>query len=272
MTIFINNKYTKWYNDLIDHRRQNIPDGYVEKHHIIPDCLYIKSKRKTSRSIPGVLPGDPNHIDNIVKLTAREHVVAHWLLTKCVTGQFQRLMESSLSRMLSNSNNKRILTPIEAARCREAASISVKEFRSLPEVKERYKQTNADPKIKAKRSMAGKLAQSRPEVKLKRAEGMKKANSRPETKSKRSSSAAKSVAREGAKEAISASMRLYCSRTDVKEHRSNVQKKARSCPLLRAKVSEKCKGYFWWTDGQTEVKSKVCPSGFQRGRLRRIKS
>lgn len=30
--------------------------------------------------------------------------------------------------------------------------------------------------------------------------------------------------------------------------------------------SEKNKGYFWWTDGQTNIKSKVCPSGFYRGR------
>lgn len=29
---------------------------------------------------------------------------------------------------------------------------------------------------------------------------------------------------------------------------------------------EKLKNCFWWTDGQTEVKSTVCPSGFRRGR------
>jgi hypothetical protein len=30
--------------------------------------------------------------------------------------------------------------------------------------------------------------------------------------------------------------------------------------------SEKNKGYFWWTVGQDDVKSKVCPSGFRRGK------
>ena len=30
--------------------------------------------------------------------------------------------------------------------------------------------------------------------------------------------------------------------------------------------SEKNKGYFWWTNGQTNIKSKVCPLGFYRGK------
>jgi hypothetical protein len=30
--------------------------------------------------------------------------------------------------------------------------------------------------------------------------------------------------------------------------------------------SEKNKGYFWWTDGHTNIKSKTCPSGYRRGR------
>lgn len=30
--------------------------------------------------------------------------------------------------------------------------------------------------------------------------------------------------------------------------------------------SEKNKGYYWWTDGQTNIKSKICPSGFRRGK------
>ena len=30
--------------------------------------------------------------------------------------------------------------------------------------------------------------------------------------------------------------------------------------------SEKNKGIVWWTDGQIEIKSRICPSGFTRGR------
>lgn len=30
--------------------------------------------------------------------------------------------------------------------------------------------------------------------------------------------------------------------------------------------SEKNKGYYWWTNGQANIKSKTCPSGFYRGK------
>lgn len=33
-----------------------------------------------------------------------------------------------------------------------------------------------------------------------------------------------------------------------------------------AKRREKCSGLLWWTDGHTEVKTRICPAGFTRGR------
>ena len=64
--MFKENKYTRWYFKLIDNAKtRGIIDGYIERHHIIPKCL-----------------GGSNKKDNIVKLTAREHFVAHLLLTK----------------------------------------------------------------------------------------------------------------------------------------------------------------------------------------------
>ena len=59
--------YRKIYCDLIQTRknRQSIESEYYESHHIIPKCL-----------------GGTDERDNIVKLTAREHYLAHWLLYK----------------------------------------------------------------------------------------------------------------------------------------------------------------------------------------------
>jgi hypothetical protein len=57
--------YLVIYQCLVDHRKQNIPEGYTEKHHIIPRCMNGTNKK-----------------DNIVKLTAREHFIAHQLLVK----------------------------------------------------------------------------------------------------------------------------------------------------------------------------------------------
>lgn len=58
-------KYSQWYFSLIDKRKIDAPEGYSEKHHIIPRCL-----------------GGSDNKENLVSLTAREHFVAHWLLTK----------------------------------------------------------------------------------------------------------------------------------------------------------------------------------------------
>jgi len=61
--IFIENKYTKWYNSIVSSVKAR--DGYTEKHHIIPKCL-----------------GGTNDKSNLVKLTAREHFICHLLLVK----------------------------------------------------------------------------------------------------------------------------------------------------------------------------------------------
>lgn len=57
--------YRKHYENLIKTRinRKLQPDVYYEKHHIIPKCW-----------------GGSNRKENIIKLTAREHYIAHWLL------------------------------------------------------------------------------------------------------------------------------------------------------------------------------------------------
>jgi hypothetical protein len=57
--------YQYIYQSLVDYRKQNIPEGYKEKHHIVPKCM-----------------GGTNEKENLVKLTAREHFIAHQLLAK----------------------------------------------------------------------------------------------------------------------------------------------------------------------------------------------
>lgn len=60
-------KYSKWYDQLIEKAQSRVlpDDVYVEKHHIIPRSF-----------------GGSNSKENIVKLTAREHYIAHGLLWK----------------------------------------------------------------------------------------------------------------------------------------------------------------------------------------------
>jgi hypothetical protein len=53
--------------------------GYIEEHHIIPEFFYVNRKRKGP---PGWLEGDPDIKENLVFLTAKEHLLCHLLLMK----------------------------------------------------------------------------------------------------------------------------------------------------------------------------------------------
>lgn len=57
--------YERLYEKIINQRKNNLPEGYSEQHHILPKCL-----------------GGNDSSDNIVRLTAREHFICHFLLAK----------------------------------------------------------------------------------------------------------------------------------------------------------------------------------------------
>ena len=76
------NKYTRWYNNITEQAKTRTIDGYTEKHHIIPRSL-----------------GGSNNADNLVRLTAREHFVCHWLLTKMHLGEARGKMINALYLM-----------------------------------------------------------------------------------------------------------------------------------------------------------------------------
>jgi hypothetical protein len=57
------------YHKFIDRLRNQVVDGYCEKHHILP------------RSLGG--SDDPS---NIIRLTVRQHYIAHWMLWKAYGG------------------------------------------------------------------------------------------------------------------------------------------------------------------------------------------
>jgi hypothetical protein len=88
--LFTANKYTHWYYDIVNRAKTRvlIIGGYYEKHHIIPKSL-----------------GGNNNSDNLVKLTAREHFICHWLLTKMVSGTKEKYqMWNAFSCMLYREN------------------------------------------------------------------------------------------------------------------------------------------------------------------------
>jgi len=78
----LQNKYTKWYFNIINNRIANPAEGYTERHHIHPESL-----------------GGSNAKENFVDLTAREHYLCHLLLTKMLTGAAKRSMHYAFYSM-----------------------------------------------------------------------------------------------------------------------------------------------------------------------------
>lgn len=75
--LFITNKYTTWYNNIVNRAKiRNLTnEAYTENHHIIPKSL-----------------NGSNGSNNLVRLTAREHFICHWLLTKMTEGNSKHKM------------------------------------------------------------------------------------------------------------------------------------------------------------------------------------
>lgn len=81
--MYLQNKYTRWYYNIVQRAQSRVlTDTYTEKHHIIP------------RSI-----GGNNSVENLVRLTAREHFICHLLLTKMTEGKNRRSMSYAAWQM-----------------------------------------------------------------------------------------------------------------------------------------------------------------------------
>ncbi len=67
LDLFKQNKYSKWYFDIIKkyQMQEKDPSVYMENHHIVPRCL-----------------GGVDDQSNMVFLPPKAHLVCHWLLTK----------------------------------------------------------------------------------------------------------------------------------------------------------------------------------------------
>jgi hypothetical protein len=104
--IFIDNKYTHWYYNIIDNAKRRTIDSYTESHHIIPECFF---KQRIRKGPAGWVDGNPEDKSNKVKLTAKEHFICHHLLTKMLTENRPKAqMVKALERMtVGNKNHNR---------------------------------------------------------------------------------------------------------------------------------------------------------------------
>ena len=81
--------YEKVYNDLMNSRKsrgldKSKLDYYTEKHHIVPKCM-----------------GGTNKEDNFVLLTMREHILAHYILTRIYPDNL-KIIRASAAMLVKN--------------------------------------------------------------------------------------------------------------------------------------------------------------------------
>ena len=86
-SMFIDNKYSKCYYSIVEHRKNNPVTGYVERHHVVPKSL-----------------GGSNKKENIVALTAREHFICHRLLVRMTSGKDKMKMSFALRNIVNREN------------------------------------------------------------------------------------------------------------------------------------------------------------------------
>lgn len=92
MTLFLSNKYSKWYFNIISNakNKNTYIESYTELHHIIPKSL-----------------GGTNHKTNLIRLTAKEHFVCHRLLTKMVDSNNRSKMVYALWMMIKGNKKQK---------------------------------------------------------------------------------------------------------------------------------------------------------------------
>lgn len=87
------NKYEKWYNNIVNAAKSRIIETYLESHHIVPRSL-----------------GGSDEESNLVKLTAKEHFICHWLLVKIHKGADRSKMINALYMMQGKSTHQKRYT------------------------------------------------------------------------------------------------------------------------------------------------------------------
>jgi hypothetical protein len=105
----LKNDQSKEYIDLcIAAINRKSIDGYTEKHHILPKCICESDIEKKDK-------------ENLVVFTAKEHFIAHRLLSEMFDGYIKRKMLYALSALSFKKDGGRILSEDEYAITKEAS-------------------------------------------------------------------------------------------------------------------------------------------------------
>lgn len=227
--------YEKTYNKLIAAARAQQIDGYYETHHIVP-----KSE------------GGSDDTTNLVKLTARQHYIAHLLLAKIYNDvkMYSALIYMRCGNKFVNRDFKFNSRLYEKMRKEFAKKFS--EFISGENHPNFGKHLSKKTRERISKANTGKRRSQ--EQKKKISEATKKALT-PEVIAKFSASLkGRKVWNKG----------LY--------GYSTAKKGTHLSDDTKAKISKSITGTKWWNNGVVERQAKDCPPGFVAGRLKKKSS
>lgn len=163
-TLSINNKYLKWYINIVLsglHRSKTKKEsqsiiGYTESHHILPRCMCDESQK--------------SDVENIVHLTAREHFLVHWLLCKLFTGKNKISMWCAMASFLQNNNDKNKDSKINSHQYQILKKYSSKQasvrFTGIPKTKEHNKKNSESHKDKKRNPFSNEWKNNMSKAKL----------------------------------------------------------------------------------------------------------
>lgn len=194
--MFLENKYHRWYIQIVERARTRTHSSGMERHHIVPKSL-----------------GGTNARSNIVSLTYREHFLSHWLLTKVTTGPALVTMHRALACM-NCSRHGRMLSSWQFAIARKARHTSMlgqryalgavrsPETRAKMGASKRRENLSAETLAKLRVAASSRSPEAREKLRL------AASNLSPETRAKRiaAAKARKGSATEATRQKIRASM------------------------------------------------------------------
>lgn len=131
--------YSKHYNTLIERAKTRLLESYSERHHIIPRCM-----------------GGSDEQNNIVRLTAEEHYVAHQLLIKIYPNNFKLIYAAH--KMTSDPHGHRVNNKLYGWLRQKANAIPVsKETRRKMSIARKKRVHTAESNVKRAKALKGRI-------------------------------------------------------------------------------------------------------------------